>query len=123
MNDNHAKWIVFYDDGQSFSSLDGSPWEAPRDYVQCIVVADPGCGSYVLAETNFYCWHYDDESWVPHDMVGLVQYLRKPGDRKLVLCGYWVNREHYLSVRRDVQKDPRLAPKTANGPRQPEQGE
>ncbi len=114
-----ADWIIFYDDGHSFSSLDGQAWEAPRSYVLCIAVADPSCGAYVLAETNYYAWHYEDSKWVGHDLSGLIQYLHKPGDRKLVLCGYYVSRTRYLAVRKDVHKDPRLPPKTANGPRQP----
>ena len=114
-----ADWIVFYDDGHSFSSLDGQPWEAPRSFVLCIAVADPSCGNYILAETNFYCWHYEDDAWVGHDLNGLVQYLQKPGDRKLVMCGYYVNRDRYLTVRKNIHKDPRLPKKTANGPRQP----
>ena len=115
-----AKWIVFYDNGDSYSSLDGPPWEAPRDYVQCIAVPDVGCGNRVIAEQNYYCWHYEDDEWVPHDLNGLVQYLRRPGDRKLVLVGYWANRERYLKIRKRAQKDDRLPSVTSKSPRQPE---
>ena len=115
-----ADWIIFYSDGQSFSSLDGKPWEAQRDYVQCIAVADIGCGNYILAEQNFYCWHFEDNCWVPHDIDGLLQYLRVPGDRKVVLAGYWVKRERYTGIRAGASRDVRLPPKTAEGPRNPE---
>lgn len=115
-----AKWIVFYDNGQSFSSLDGPAWEAPRDYVQCIAVAHISCGNYVHAEQDFYCWHFEDDEWVPHDVNGLFQYLKAPGDRKVVLSGYWVKREKYAAIRSAAQKDARLPCKTAEAPRQPE---
>ncbi len=115
-----ADWIVYYTDGHSFSSLDGKPWEAPRDYVQCIAVAHISCGNYTLAEQNWYCWHFDDEEWVPHDMDGLFQYLRLPGDRKVVLSGFWISRERYAKIRSGAKKDPRLPKRTSKGPRQPE---
>ena len=115
-----ADWIIFYDNGQSFSSLDGPPCEAPRDYVQCISVAHISCGNYTLAEQNYYCWHFEEDEWVPHDQNGLFQYLRAPGDRKVVLCGYWINRERYAAIRSEAKKDARLPRVTAKAPRQPE---
>jgi hypothetical protein len=67
-----AEWIIFYDDGTSFSSEDGDPGDAPRSGVQVIVVKDISCGRYCLAEQNFYCWEYDQ--WIPRprrsDCVG-----------------------------------------------------
>ncbi len=105
-----AEWVVFYTNGESFSSLDGEPWEAPRDYVQCIAMAHEMTGHHMLAEQDFYCWHFEDEVWVPHDQNGLFQYLRLPGDRKVVLCGYWVKRERYGAIRSAAHKDPRLPP-------------
>ena len=115
-----AEWIIFYENNESFSSLDGPPWQAPREYVQCIVVASQCCGNYILAEQNYYCWHFEENEWVPHDDNGLFQYLRFPGDRKVVLCGYWINRERYAAIRCKAQKDERLPAVTAGPPRQPE---
>ena len=115
-----AKWIIFYDDGSSFSSLDGDPWEAPRTGVICIAVAHISCGNYILAEQNFYCWHFEDSEWVPHDQNGLWQYLQKPGPYKVTLQGYWINRERYAAMRSAAGKDERLPSRTANPPRQPE---
>ncbi len=115
-----AEWIIFYENNESFSSLDGPPWQAPREYVQCIVVASRCCGNYILAEQNYYCWHFEENEWVPHDDNGLFQYLRFPGDRKVVLCGYWINRERYAAIRCKAQKDERLPAVTAGPPRQPE---
>lgn len=112
-----ADWIVFYEDGSSFSSLDGEPWEAPREYVQCIAVAHISCGNYILSEQDYYCWHFDEKEWLPHDFTGLLQYLKKPGSQKTVLLGYWINRERYHRMRADARKDPRLPKVTASPPR------
>lgn len=113
----YAQWVIFYEDGSSFSDLDGPPELAPRQYVQCVAVADRGCGNYVLGEMNFYCWH--ENQWIPHDTGGLLQYLAAPGKEKIVLQGYWIGRERYFEMRRAARYDPRLPAPTANPPRLP----
>ena len=116
-----AQWVIWYDDWSSFSSEDGEPWEAPRDYVICIAVADIGCGRYIIGEVDWYCWHFEDAQWVPHNRAGMQQYLRKPGKEKVVLEGYWITRERYGNIRSHALKvDDRLPKVTANGPRLPE---
>ena len=35
------RWIVYYQDGSTFSSEDGSPEKAPRDYVQVVMQDEP----------------------------------------------------------------------------------
>lgn len=115
-----VEWIVFYDDDSTFSSEDGPPGKAPRDGVQCIAVSDISCGHYVLAEQNWYCWHFEDDCWNPHDESGMHQYLRKPGILKVVLHGFWIKRERYAAMRSKAAKDPRLPKVTAKPPRQPE---
>lgn len=113
----YAQWVIFYEDGSSFSDLDGPPELAPRMYVQCIAIADISCGHYTIAEMNFYAWHEDQ--WVPHDISGLLQYLAAPGKEKIVLQGYWIDRKVFSRLRSAAKKDPRLPPKTANDPRLP----
>ena len=111
-------WIVFYDDGSSYSSRDGPPELARRDGVQVIVVTSVGTGCHCLAEQNFYCWEFDQ--WVPHDRDGLEQYLDRPGIEKIRLRGYWVPRSVYSKIRAGAMRDPRLPRATAVAPRQPE---
>jgi hypothetical protein len=114
-------WIIWYDDKSSFSSDDGEPWDAPRDGVICISVARRACGRYVIHQTNFYCWHFEDNKWVPHDKSGERQYLRKPGKEKLVLEGYWIPNEKFGEIKHHALKvDDRLPPLTSNPPRLPE---
>ena len=115
------KWIIWYDDFSSFTNEDGEPWGAPREGVVCIAIAERSCGRYVLGEVDFYCWHFEDEQWVPHDRLGMMQYLRRPGKEKLILEGYWVTQHRYGTIRKiALKKDDRLPPVTANPPRLPE---
>ena len=105
----------------SFSYEDGQAWDAPREGVTCIAVADKGCGRYILGEQNFFCWHFDESQWVMHDTSGMRQYLRKTGKEKVVIEGYWIPRELYSKIRTFALKiDDRLPKVTANPPPLPE---
>lgn len=116
-----TQWIIWYDDFSSFSNEDGEPWDAPRENVVCIAVASIECGRYILGEVDWYCWHFEDSQWVPHNRSGMQQYLRKPGKEKVVVEGYWVTKERYGKIRSHALKvDDRLPKAMANGPRQPE---
>jgi hypothetical protein len=110
-------WIVWYDDETSFSSDDGQPWDAPRDGVVCITASKPSCGRFLIAWRSYYCWHFDEQQWVPHDRDGERQYLRKPGKEKVVLEGYELSKDFYQDIKHHAEYvDDRLPPKTANGP-------
>lgn len=110
-------WIIWYDDHSSFSSDDGNPWDAPRNGVICISVPKRSCGRYLISSRSYYCWHFDEEQWVPHDRDGERQYLRRPGKEKVVLEGWEVSKEHYAKVMEHaLHIDDRLPARTANGP-------
>lgn len=110
-------WIIWYEDRSSFSSWDGLPWEAPRDGVICITVSKDSCGRYLISARNYYCWHFDEQRWIPHDKDGLLQYLRRPGKDKVVLEGWEVSKELFGEIINHAMKsDERLPSKTANGP-------
>jgi hypothetical protein len=116
-----TKWIIWYDDFSSFSSEDGEPWEAPREGVICIAIASIECGRYILSEMDWYCWHFESDTWVPHNRSGMQQYLRRPGKEKVVIEGYWVTKELYGKIRSHALKvDDRLPKVTAGGPRLPQ---
>ena len=103
-----AEWVIWYADESSFSSDDGSPWEAPRDNVICIAVALPEVGRHTVQGVDYYCWHFEDSLWVPHGRTGLHQYLRLPGKSKVVLEGYWVPRDRFTRILKLSKHDPRL---------------
>ena len=111
------RWIVWYSDGTSFASDDGEPWEAPRDGVICIAVEKQSCGRYLISSRSYYCWHFHEGQWVPHDRDGERQYLRQPGKEKVVLEGYEVSKERYGEIQHHaLHADDRLPPMTAGGP-------
>ncbi len=56
-----SKWIIYYDDGGTFSSDEGSPEEAPLDGIQVIADKLDGQPQY-LFDRDFYYWTGD--MWV-----------------------------------------------------------
>ena len=92
------RWVVWYQDGSSFSDDDGQPWDAPRAGVICITQAAEDCGRFLIKETNFFCWHFDEQQFVPHDTLGMHDYLSQPGKEKVVLRGWWATKERFFEI-------------------------
>ncbi len=113
-----AAWVIWYDDGSSFSSDDGAVHEAPRDGVQVVTVSDTGTGRLMWHSSDFYCWQ--DSEWVPRSLLGLMDYLREPGTGKIVLQGRGIAYRRFIEVYNKAVEDPRLPwKKTARDAREP----
>ncbi len=116
--DAMAAWVIWYDDASSFSSDDGAPYEAPRDGVQVISVADIGTGRLMWHSSDFYCWQ--DNEWVPRSLLGLMDYLREPGAEKIVLQGRGIAYRRFIDIYNKAVEDSRLPwKKTARDAREP----
>ena len=111
------KWIVYYDNGSSFTDEDGPPETAPRDGVQAVGIADIGVGKLLWHSFDFYCWL--DGEWVPRSERGIFDYLRQPGKEKIVLQARATSVRNFLSVYDQAVADPRLPFKTGLDPKEP----
>jgi hypothetical protein len=97
-------WRIWYGDGTTFDSLDGSPKEAPARGVVCIAVADPdlyGNGSYVHHLYDFYV--LEKERWKGVDLFGLYDFLLDSG---LVKFGRMIPSGTYRQIIWDATHDP-----------------
>jgi hypothetical protein len=112
-----AQWIIFYDDGSSFTDADGPPENAPRDGVQVVSAYDKGVGRLVWHSFDFYCWQ--DGEWVPRSQRGLFDYLREPGATKIVLQGRAVAYRTFTAAYQKAIDDTRLPAKNGMDPREP----
>lgn len=109
------RWIVFYDDGSSFSNLDGEPDQAPRWGIICISGYDQNGGRSIQHRTDYYCWNY--EQWIAMDGTGLIDYLANfPGKEKVVLMGRHVPNYVFDRVYHMADTDPRLPPRSSRHP-------
>jgi hypothetical protein len=91
-----ASWIIFYKDGSTFSSANGTPQAAPRDYVQVVMQATDA-GRDLMDHYDYYGWHND--RWIPHDADAIAQYQADPAiTEKIVLQGYWIADAEFWAI-------------------------
>ncbi len=106
-------WVIWYHDGNSFSSDDGPPQQAWRDGVQVVAVADRIYGRLLWHGFDAYCWQ--DGTWVPHSQTGIEQYHRF-WDNGVVLNGFAISDEAFRAIFMRAIEDQRLSAKTDISP-------
>ena len=82
------KFKIFYDDGSTYSDIDGPIDRAQKQGVVIILVED-GDNKHTESDKDFYC--YFPQGWVGVEQYGLYDYLQSPGF-KLVLFGRAVDK-------------------------------
>lgn len=90
-------WRLYYDDGTTFGSEDGSWSDAPSDGVQYITVRD-GDRAEILSGGDYY-FQFDDGTVARIDDLGPL--LRKFG----VKCGRWTGNKTFEAIGRRVAED------------------
>lgn len=117
-----TEWIVYYEDGSSFTSDDGPPEAAPKEGVQVVAVKDVGTGKLLWHSAEAYCWHKEGE-WVPHSETGLQRYVTlssegsEPG---IYIRGYAIPYRRFVAIYTTAVDDKRLPFKTGPDPRERE---
>lgn len=106
------RWKVYYGDGSTFSSEDGTPEECPTRGVQVVAQEDEDHGKILLTSDDYYWWDGERESWFCGDRFGLYDYLCRPGWKK-VLFGRTLTDEEYEEVHSRAIGDDFLPDKSA----------
>lgn len=70
-------WIIYYDSGETFSSEQGHPGEAPSEGFICAVGWDESGDRYIMHGWDFYCWDVESDQWWGMDNCGLHDRLRR----------------------------------------------
>lgn len=104
-------WIVYYDDGSSFSADDGPPESAPATGVQIIAEADDCVGRRLQSGKDFYLRRKGE--WIGVDLIGLIDHLTNSGQVKL---GRMLTRKEFETVLAIAKTDERLPRKSARYP-------
>lgn len=68
-------WRIYYDDGSTFDSDQGEPWDAPGLGVALILQRREGEGRLVMHRWDWYVWRCDLGEWWGHDLFGLLDQL------------------------------------------------
>lgn len=97
---NSAKWRIYYGDGAVY---DAAPELAPASNVQAIISSHDVLGRQLCAGRDFYWW--DAGEWWGGDIVGLIDYLNRPGWKK-VLAGRSIKDQTYIDVCNAARSDP-----------------
>jgi hypothetical protein len=100
-------WKIFYEDGSTFSSEDGSPTDAPALGIQVIVQNDPDSGRYNQSGSDYYV--YRDGRWWGVDIFGLFDFLIHHSPVKF---GRTTDNETYLSLFHRAEDDPDFLPRS-----------
>ncbi len=111
-------WKVFYADGSSFGSDQGSPAMAPNIGVIAIAQADINVGCLVHQGNDWYCFDeklYD--GWGGVDSFGLQDYLshayENRGGPLVIKSGRLIGTNDWRNLLTKIRKDPQLPTKTA----------
>lgn len=96
-------WTIYYDDGSTFSSLDGEPEDAPGYGVLAIT---QNRENTVLASQDFYLYREDYGCWIEVHIEGLIDHLVTAAHHvRAVKAGRTVPLSVYERVLRDVAVD------------------
>ena len=68
-------WRIFYDDGSTFDSNQGSPEQAPALGFICAVGYDESGARYIMHGWDHYCWDQETSQWWGCDLPGLFDRL------------------------------------------------
>lgn len=100
---------IYYHDGTTY---DGDPFQAPAWGVLVIVEPNRDSGRQIVQNGDYYCW--SDNHWYPMDYIGMVDYLARPGPRK-VIFGRLVSYDDFYSAYIRADNDPDFPKRTNDG--------
>lgn len=107
------KWIIFYDDGTTYSDADGTPFDAPARGVQVIATECQSTGRTFNGKEDFYWW--TGARWLGGDQFGLFDYLLGNGCKK-VIFGRVLDNQSFQQIIQEAARHPYLPVKSARSP-------
>lgn len=106
-------WRIYYDDGSTFDSGQGTPQDAPALGVICIVYPDELVGRVIMHRFDWYYWVADDEQqWWGSDIHGLTDRLIHNLPTEAVKEGRSVSHRYFREIITKADKDPDFPPKS-----------
>ncbi len=104
-------WEIYYDDGTTFSDVDGSPLDAPSFGVIAVVTPDETVGRMVMHKWD---WYYQvDGQWWGSDIYGVLDRLTHNLEVTALKQGRNVNNTAYRRIIGEATTNPRFPKKSA----------
>lgn len=99
-------WRIYYDDGGTFSSADGTPACAPPFGVVAIVQPEPTVKRVIASGFDWYYYVDSEQQWWGGDLAGVLDRMlhRKPVE--YLLMGRSVDHATYHEIMRRADEDP-----------------
>jgi hypothetical protein len=99
------RWRIYYADGSVFSDTDGSPWDAPRLGVECILTRGmesqerPEKDLVLISHSDYYYWEPDvcGFGWWHADQWAVLLHLRR-ARHPLVVFGEYTQAANYSAI-------------------------
>ena len=102
-------WTIYYADGSTYSSKDGSPYDAPRRGVEVILATSfeaEGKNVSLLSNSDYYYWEPEvcEWGWWHCDQWGVFMHLTR-AKRPLVLFGEYVDSGRFSEIEKRAVAD------------------
>lgn len=94
------RWIIFYEDGSTFCTNDGTPWEAPRLGVQSIAQSkdEKDCDWYFTNQFDQYYYEEKRGGWCEaRDLLTVMQHLLR-ARFPCIIFGSMVNNKTWFAT-------------------------
>lgn len=100
------RWRIYYDDGGTFDSGQGSPSDAPPFGVVAIVQPEPTIRRVIATGFDWYYWVDAEQQWWGGDLSGVLDRMlhRKPVEH--LLMGRSIDHKSYQEIMRRADEDP-----------------
>lgn len=111
-------WRIYYDNGTTFDSTDGSPKDAPSFGVICIVQPNEYTGRTVVSGYDWYYLNTEIDEWWQSDIHGLLDNLLHNFPITAVKQGRNAPDKTFKGILEKAILDPDFPVKNANMPRE-----
>ena len=109
-------WRIYYADGSTFSSDDGTPHEAPGLGALIIVQCDKATGRMIMQGWDFFYWVPSENQWWGSDMLGVLDRLTHRLEVEALLWGRMVSRIEWGNTMKGAKDDPDFPIKSGTRP-------
>jgi hypothetical protein len=96
-------WKVYYGNGETFSSEDGFPEDAPCGGVICVAWYDEDNRRHLAHASDYYIYAGEGR-WMGCDAAGFWQYMGEPGF-KVVKFGRMIGDKAFRSIMSHAMSD------------------
>ena len=107
-------WRIYYEDGTTFTNLDGGPEDAPAFGMLMVVQHDDDVGRLVMHAWDWFYWRADHQQWWGADIYGLLDQLLHNKPISALKQGRNTHTATYKAILQKAIEDPDFMPKSGN---------